>query len=513
MGMRENLLLLFIPVLIFFLGFPNVYAQSAEISFFPDSIVKQHRYVFTLNDPSAANNGTPFETTTVLLTSDANPVGITPTLVEIGDTGVFSSGQIKFLIQNSHEHTRLKINNFDTVIATWTEDQSVNTSIRVYPNDPNALSDPKFNVNLKIHTNHATCINDNEPNGINQPSGDGICDEWENFANNTGLKINHPYAKHDDIPYFFMCDRSIPKDCPTPNQRDVFVEIDWIKGHKPSPFALDELKKAFDKEGMVLHFDLDEEVINHTNTIPFEGTDTEPGFNQIKRNFAGSEEERENEDWTWPTRAWKQKKQVFHYALFVHAIETPGETNPTGKAEIKGNDLIISLGASVWGKVGSSDQQAGTFMHELGHNFGYHHGGPWSDQTNCKPNYISVMSYSRQFSDLISDRELSYSNKTIGQGLDPYDPPIPLSETSPGNMPLTRYGTGPITTVYGDNNGALFYTTTEAGSTDWHGPNVDLTFIKDSKGNIVCDSDGTMGLVGHDDWGNWHSSTSLQYTF
>ena len=34
-------------------------------------------------------------------------------------------------------------------------------------------------------------------------------------------------------------------------------------------------------------------------------------------------------------------------------------------------------------------------MHELGHLLGFEHGGP--DKVNCKPNYRSVMSYSRQF--------------------------------------------------------------------------------------------------------------------
>src|SRR5262249_28869273 len=38
---------------------------------------------------------------------------------------------------------------------------------------------------------------------------------------------------------------------------------------------------------------------------------------------------------------------------------------------------------------------AGTFMHELGHNLGLHHGGD-SDE-NYKPNYISVMNYAFQF--------------------------------------------------------------------------------------------------------------------
>ena len=46
-------------------------------------------------------------------------------------------------------------------------------------------------------------------------------------------------------------------------------------------------------------------------------------------------------------------------------------------------------------------------MHELGHNLGLRHGG--GDNVNCKPNYYSVMSYSRQLPDFLSPRPLDYS--------------------------------------------------------------------------------------------------------
>jgi hypothetical protein len=44
---------------------------------------------------------------------------------------------------------------------------------------------------------------------------------------------------------------------------------------------------------------------------------------------------------------------------------------------------------------------ASSFMHELGHNLGLHHGGGFGvsgDDTNFKPNYISVMNYNHIFS-------------------------------------------------------------------------------------------------------------------
>ena len=81
-------------------------------------------------------------------------------------------------------------------------------------------------------------------------------------------------------------------------------------------------------------------------------------------------------------------------------------------------EFLVSLGAPGWGvdpltghNVGSTDQQEGTFMHELGHNLNLGHGG--SDHINCKPNYLSVMSYTRQFSSLIGDRPLDYSRSSL----------------------------------------------------------------------------------------------------
>ena len=60
------------------------------------------------------------------------------------------------------------------------------------------------------------------------------------------------------------------------------------------------------------------------------------------------------------------------------------------------------------GGVGSTDEQAGTLMHEFGHLVGLRHGG--DDAVNCKPNYRSVMSYNRQLSGSpLVGRRLDYS--------------------------------------------------------------------------------------------------------
>src|ERR687892_2093636 len=92
------------------------------------------------------------------------------------------------------------------------------------------------------------------------------------------------------------------------------------------------------------------------------------------------------------------KDFLYHYAIFAHQFS--GGSTQSGIAEIRGNDVLITFGTPGWGvdpatghTVGSVDQQEGTFLHELGHNFNFDHGGV--DAINCKPNYLSTMSYSR----------------------------------------------------------------------------------------------------------------------
>ena len=61
--------------------------------------------------------------------------------------------------------------------------------------------------------------------------------------------------------------------------------------------------------------------------------------------------------------------------------------------------------------VGSTEEQKGTLMHELGHNLGLRHGG--SDDVNCKPNYLSVMSYSFQMPIFVGLRPADYSQSDL----------------------------------------------------------------------------------------------------
>jgi hypothetical protein len=87
---------------------------------------------------------------------------------------------------------------------------------------------------------------------------------------------------------------------------------------------------------------------------------------------------------------------VFHYAIFghYHDLDDPHGWGASGNSRgIGGTDLLITLGNFTDG-VGTPKEQAGTLMHELGHNLGLRHGG--CDDSNLKPGYASVMNYAYQ---------------------------------------------------------------------------------------------------------------------
>jgi hypothetical protein len=99
------------------------------------------------------------------------------------------------------------------------------------------------------------------------------------------------------------------------------------------------------------------------------------------------------------------KARVYRYCIFAHSFEMTiggnltrgvsgiGELGelPNGQAQ-GGNDFMVTLGA--WGAF-TANEQAGTFMHELGHTLGLQHGGHEGDN-QYKPNYRSVMNYTWQ---------------------------------------------------------------------------------------------------------------------
>lgn len=238
----------------------------------------------------------------------------------------------------------------------------------------------------------------------NDTDGDGLWDDWET----TGID-----SDADGIVDLVLDDAD-------PMHKDIYVEIDWMDctvagsdcamgdthNHRPKQAAVDAVVAAFAAgnvtnpdglPGIDLHIDVSN-AFAHQNflIIPnacFTGT-AGTGFDAIKSDTANFGDD-------------TPRRFAYHYNLWTHR-QTTGDNGSSGCGELPGNDFQVSLGAWNIGQgdldgdgladamVGTVMEQAGTLMHELGHNLNLQHGG--SDWLNFKPNYLSVMNYAFQVS-------------------------------------------------------------------------------------------------------------------
>jgi len=282
---------------------------------------------------------------------------------------------------------------FNQAYATTSED----------PFPPTLPPQPNYSVNL------GTTCTDNEINPPNNPApttGDGLCNSWETPS---GLRISYGGKT-----YKYLCQGYGGTDpiCPSTIKKDIYIEYDWFNGHQPDAQAISKVVQAFNTMNINLHVEQGADTTFHrmnvlVNTTALTGSQTPPNpgseFNDIKRYFFGTPADRIDASYL------TSKRQAFHYALFGHFIEE--DQNLSGMAEMPGNDMFIAMPS--FGSSPTTNQTAGTFMHELGHNLGLDHGGPQplaDSGMDCKPNYISVMSSSRMTPDLMGTGwELNYS--------------------------------------------------------------------------------------------------------
>src|SRR6266571_1823596 len=263
--------------------------------------------------------------------------------------------------------------------------------------------------------------------------GDGLLDCWEDGGfwsdGRPGISVDGTYSANRD-PSFRAVTLCVDMngngvfdagECASPNHKDIFVEADYMQFHTPDPVAVANVVTAFANApvanpdgttGIRLHIQIDDQVPHTTNTAlvpctPPSGVG-DSDFDTLKGSFFGTAAER-----AAPNAAalLSAKRYAYHYVLFVH--NQTGSTS-SGCAEILGNDLMVSLGSFAVvnsHNVGTTDQQGGTFMHELGHNLNLRHGG--FENVNCKPNYTSRMNYAYQFSSPVNPSPLDYSRQAL----------------------------------------------------------------------------------------------------
>lgn len=195
-------------------------------------------------------------------------------------------------------------------------------------------------------------------------------------------------------------------------RRDLFMEIDYMQGSDPALTprleALQKVVDAFAAKNIALHVD--------TGKLYSDGIDAQ------RFNLGGGEQVEFAKCIALDVGAaaapsgctsfydYKsahfdvRRRLVFHYALFASSQNLDGSAGSSGVAELLGNDVVVTLGGYNLGSGSATSQnmlinlQAGTLMHEFGHNLGLRHGG--NEDANYKPNHYSVMNYMYQFAGL-----------------------------------------------------------------------------------------------------------------
>ena len=255
--------------------------------------------------------------------------------------------------------------------------------------------------------------------------GDGLCDDWE--SNGVIVRVNGT-------------DHLIPLDKmgANPNHKDIFVQTDWMlapatqnsngHSHKPNPDAMQDIVKAFaavpnsllrkpdgtdgnpdGADGINLHVDCGPNCgmkpeFSAATSFP----ETTYMYTAPACNLCSSPDTWVLFDILSTTFLNSGRSLIFHHAIFGHnqdcsaKCDTAADINTsTGLSSgIGASKIMVTLGGFPGG-IGSELQQAGTLMHELGHNLGLQHGG--NVGSNYKPNYLSVMNYAFQFTGLIRD--------------------------------------------------------------------------------------------------------------
>jgi probable HAF family extracellular repeat protein len=245
--------------------------------------------------------------------------------------------------------------------------------------------------------------------------GDGLCDDWERYGTNVTDSSGKVVG--------FL---NLPAMGADPNHKDIFVQTDYMVGndhtHQPNPSAFEQVIAAFaaapvtnpdGTTGINIHIDCGPTcIMDPVNGVTWSGfsranalphADTLGGLD-VNGNFDWTEFELIKSSNFPPERAL-----AFHYTVFAHYL---GVYNPDGTLKgssgvsrgIPTSDFIVSL-ANFTHMIGTDKEKGATFMHELGHNLGLHHGG--TDDFNFKPNYLSLMNYAFQMPLLIVNGENS----------------------------------------------------------------------------------------------------------
>lgn len=329
--------------------------------------------------------------------------------------------------------------------------------------------------------------------------GDGLLDIWESQGG--GIDSNG-----DGV-----IDLSLYERGARPDHKDLFYELDRMSGVPYDEEGVVDVIEAFSNAplmnpdgttGITLHIEL-----ASVDMIPFDDSWNDLGdeYAASKVLYYGSVAEREDPN---SANLLAAKRLCYRYAVIVNNFDDGG----LGVAETPGDDLALAFADLEYEGV----VQGSTFMHEIGHNLNLGHGGvvpgsmtsagiPETDDTNYKPNYVSVMNYG--FDEFTTGSGSSLPIDFSREVMPTIDESM-LDETAgivsmvtpdvwvfhgvrdPGESP--RIVRVRLTSIMHDWNGDMMFDTSVVGDLNWLG---------DGNPDGSDPSPG-QSLTGCDDWNN-----------
>ena len=263
----------------------------------------------------------------------------------------------------------------------------VNCLVETFTADP-ASTSGGFDVLLEV--------------GGSDRDGDGLPDDWELNGYDPDGPGGQPAL---DLP-------AMGADA---DHKDIFLELDYMAPHRLEQAGIGELIQAFaaapvpnpdGTQGIEMHVDNGSSSVMDPSSGALWGARSDQD-SLTHQAVLGSVTPGPPRRYEWGefdvlklANFADEREPVFHYAISAHGHDGTSSGIARG---IPSGDLLVTLGAGCLAQQGSdctlgARAQAGTLMHELGHNLGLSHGG--DDDDIYKPNYLSVMNYAFQLTGL-----------------------------------------------------------------------------------------------------------------
>lgn len=246
---------------------------------------------------------------------------------------------------------------------------------------------------------------------ISDSDGDSLSDLWET----EGIDYDGDGTPELDLP-------AMGAD---PQHKDIFVEIDWMfdaptcittptvtscptnfKDKTPDAAAIAAMVQAFadapvdnpdGSTGINVHVDAGRDSpMDGTQTWGARGRGNAVDYVENLGTVTNGSYDWSAFDAIKDANLDAARRDAFHYVLYANYL---GTENTSGRSRgLPGGDVLVTDGpwATVGSETFSTRQEAGTLMHELGHNLELHHASERKNDPAYEDGYYSIMNYCYQ---------------------------------------------------------------------------------------------------------------------